>query len=93
MTFDSAVNNLFLAFLSINNDQVYTFDTDFEILSQATTQANRGFFGFGLAERVVSGSQFQLRERFGEPHGVIVFPVSDLSNVDLLLGKSESVAS
>lgn len=78
ISFASPVYNLFMGFVSLNANQVYNFTSDFEILSQATRGFNRGYWGFGLAERVDVGGIYQLREVLGEPHGMLLFPVSKL---------------
>ena len=67
-----------MGFVSTNGMQVHNFTSDFEILSQATSPDNRGHWGYGLAEKVVMGPIYQLRDTNdppGEPHGMLLFQV------------------
>eukprot|EP00039_Didymoeca_costata_P011930 m.170006 g.170006 ORF g.170006 m.170006 type:complete len:896 (+) comp15334_c0_seq2:58-2745(+) len=73
ITFNPPVYNVFLAFAGASGNQVYSFNNDFEILSQASSATNRGYFGHGEASRVDTGTSYDLQEMSGEPHGMLLF--------------------
>ncbi|MEN6519732.1 MAG: PEP-CTERM sorting domain-containing protein [Armatimonadota bacterium] len=76
LTFSEPVQNLFLAFVSLNGNG-YKFNHDFEIVS-----TGRGYWGDGTVVREdLGGNLYELRATSNEPHGVIRFkdPVSSLS--------------
>lgn len=65
-----------MAFVSFNNDNMYTFDHDFTIETTGP-----GFYGVGTVERIDNGNgTYSLHSLTGEPHGIIRFP-GDISTL------------
>ena len=66
LTFSEAVSDLYFAYISMNGNG-FTFDRDFEIISQG-----QGYWGPGSATKVNNGNgTFSLNALSGEPHGII----------------------
>jgi hypothetical protein len=67
-TFNTAVEHLLFAYVSTNLN-IYTFDQDFNLISNDT-----GFWGFGTVTKVDNNNNtWSLITTGGEPHGVIQF--------------------
>ena len=77
-----------MGFVSFNGDgDTVTFDSDFEILSQATDASNAGFFGSGLVNKTLADTnadKYVLTTVTGEPHGMLYFSVI-LTNCDIFM--------
>ncbi|WP_242446326.1 GEVED domain-containing protein [Photobacterium angustum] len=72
LTFSEPIANPVFCFVSLNGNG-YSFDRDFEILSQTGGGNTCGFWGCGNVVKQIVGAQYQLNATTGEPHGCIRF--------------------
>ncbi|MGD6734827.1 beta strand repeat-containing protein [Photobacterium leiognathi subsp. mandapamensis] len=72
LTFSEPIANPVFCFVSLNGNG-YSFDRDFEILSQTGSGNACGYWGCGNVVKQVFGSAYQLNATSGEPHGCIRF--------------------
>ncbi|WP_202443277.1 GEVED domain-containing protein [Photobacterium lucens] len=72
LTFSEPIANPVFCFVSLNGNG-YSFDRDFEILSQTGNGNACGYWGCGNVIKQIVGPQYQLNATSGEPHGCIRF--------------------